>query len=398
MRVVLLTHYFPPELGAPQTRLAALARGLAAVGDEVTVHTCAPHYPTGRTLPPYRNAWFQEERDGDVRVVRSLVWPAPNRGFGRRLADHATFALTALGTARRVGVSDVVVVESPPLFLAAAAPVYARRLAARLVLNVSDLWPDSAVELGVLRRGRAIAAARAVETSAYRNADLITAPTSGLVSSLTDNEAAASKVERVTPVVDLERFSDVRPLERGAGPLRVLYAGTLGLAQGLRGVIEAAGRAAGAVELTIAGDGAEAGVLGELATGCPNVRLLGSVPADQIPRLYSEHHLAVVPLRDVPLFRGALPTKVFEAMAARRPVLVAARGELAELVEGARAGEAVPPEDPVALHAALRRLAHASEEELRRMGDAGRTAAARYSVEAGVQRWRDLLTGLLDVG
>ena len=394
---MILTHYYSPEVGAPQTRLSALANGLAAAGHNITVHTCAPHYPAGRVMPGYRTGWWQEHSGCDVRVIRSVVWPAPNSGFSRRLADHATFALGAVATAHRVGNADTVITESPPLFLAAAAPAYARRLGARLVLNVSDLWPESAVALGVLKSRSAIALARGLANRAYRSADVISVPTAGLVAALQEYPSAAGKVHRMLPMVDLLRFAEVDEIERATGPLRVLYAGTIGLAQGLNGVIDVAAGMQGDVELTIAGDGAEAAAVRDRAAGRPNVRLLGPVPADQIPRLYSENHVAVVPLRDVPLFRGALPTKVFEAMAARRPVLVAARGELANLVEGALAGEVVPPEDPAALHAALGRLALASEEELRRMGEAGRRAAARYSVEAGVQRWRDLLEGLVDL-
>jgi len=117
MRVTLLTHYYPPEVGAPQARLSALARGLSRRGVEVTVHTGFPHYPDGVIQPPYRNRpWRIEEEDG-VRVVRSAVYPAPNRGFGRRIANHLSFGLSALASAPAAGPADAVIVETPPLLL-----------------------------------------------------------------------------------------------------------------------------------------------------------------------------------------------------------------------------------------------------------------------------------------
>ena len=114
MRICFLTHYFPPEVGAAQTRIDLLARMFAARGDTVTVHTGFPHYPSGVIRDPYRNRpWLRERRDG-ITIVRSAVYPAANRGFGRRLTDHASFALSALATASLSGPADVVVGEDAP--------------------------------------------------------------------------------------------------------------------------------------------------------------------------------------------------------------------------------------------------------------------------------------------
>src|SRR5215213_3723998 len=144
VRVIFLSHYYPPEAGAPQARISAVAHGLVARGHRVTVHTGFPHYPTGRIIPPYRNRLMRAECEGALRVVRSAVVPAPNRGFARRLADHAAFAVSSLATSRWSGPADVVVAESPPLFLAGAAVGYARGKRAPLVINVADRWPASA--------------------------------------------------------------------------------------------------------------------------------------------------------------------------------------------------------------------------------------------------------------
>ncbi|HEX3173430.1 MAG TPA: glycosyltransferase family 4 protein [Solirubrobacterales bacterium] len=406
MKLRILTHYYPPEVGAPQVRLGALAHGLTRAGAEVTVHTGFPHYPDGRVKPPYRNRPLSVERRDGVRVMRSWVYPAPNSGFGRRLANHASLATTALAAAAAGGPADVLLVETPPLLLAGAAVPYARAKRARLVLNVADLWPDSAVEMGTLDSPAAIAAARRLERLAYRHAAAIACPTEGIAAALERRPESAGKTVLMRPAVDVERFSPVQPPgQRGhavgsaaaARSLRLLYAGTVGLAHGLATLLDAAElaeRAAGSsLFVTIAGDGAEAPALRDrlAARGPAGVRMLGTIPAERIPMLYAENDVALVMLRDLPIFEGALPTKLLEAMAAARPVVLAARGEAARLVEAERCGVVVPPQDPRALAEALAALA-ADPSRCAAMGAAGRRAAERrFGRTAWLRRWHDLL-------
>ncbi len=398
MRLRILTHYYPPEVGAPQVRLAALAHGLAQAGAEVTVHTGFPHYPDGEIKAPYRNRPLLREQVDGVRVLRSWVYAAPNRGFGRRLANHASLAAAALAAAPAGGPADVLLVETPPLLLAGAAIPYARAKRARLVLNVADLWPDSAVEMGTLGSRPAIAAARRLERLAYREAAAIACATEGIHATLRTRPELTAKAALMRPAVDLERFASEAASQDGEPPLRVLYAGTVGLAHGLNVLLDAAQVLERRPDpthfaVTIAGDGADATALrARLAdVGPAAVRMLGAVPADRIPTLYAETDVAVVPLRDLPIFEGALPTKLLEAMAAGRPVVLAARGEAARLVESERCGIVVPPEDPRALAEALTALA---DNPARRaeLGAAGRRAAERdFGREAWLRRWSELL-------
>lgn len=397
MRVLLLTHYYPPEVGAAPTRIAALACGLAGQGMEVTVHTGFPHYPSGTIAQPFRNRPLRVGYEDGVRVVRSVVYPAPNSGFARRLANHAVFAAGALATCAASGPVDVVVAETPPLFTACAGVLYARAKRAALALNVSDLWPESAIELGVIGEGPAASAAHVLARACYRNARLIAAPTRGIVESLDARPEARGKVAQVLPAVDLERFAAVAPLQMpGGAPLRVLYAGTLGMAQGLGTLLQAAALAGPeVVELTIAGDGPDAAPLRrEIATrGLEHVRLLGAVAPARVPSLYAEADAGVVVLRDRPIFNGALPTKLFEVLAAGRPAILAARGEAAKLVRDARAGLVAPPEDPPALADAFRQLQLAPSDALA-MGERGQAHARHFDRSAAVRRWGELLEGL----
>ena len=392
MRVTLLTHYYPPEVGAPQARISTLAERLAAQGFAVCVHTGFPHYPDGRVKPPYSVRPYVVDAEHPVRVVRSAIYPAPNRGFTRRLAGHLSFAASALATARVAGQADVVVGESPPQFVGAATIPYARLVGAAVVLNIADRWPASAVDLGVIHSRYAIAAAERLERASYRRAAAITVPTEGLADQIGKLPEARDKVVRLGPAVDTDRFQPA-PLSEEDGPLRVLYAGTIGLAQGVETLIDAARVAGPDVDVRIAGDGAEAGTLRERLrrNPVPNVRLLGAVPHGRIPRLYGEADVAVVLLRDRVAFESAVPTKILEAMAAGRPVLLSARGESSRLVKAAQAGIVVPPGDAAALADAMRRLG-AARPSLRSLGAAGRSYVERhFGWDATVARWRELL-------
>jgi colanic acid biosynthesis glycosyl transferase WcaI len=400
VRVVFLTHYYPPEVGAPQARIAALARGLTERGIAVSVHTGFPNYPDGAIRPPYRNrAWSREDADG-VAVLRSAVYPAPNRGIARRLANHASFAAGAIATAPLSGPADVVVAETPPLFLAGAAIAYARMKRAPLVLHVADLWPDSAVELGVLRRPSAIAVARRLERRCYRAAAAIACPTQGIERILNGREEAAAKVRWIPPSVDTARFAQLGLPEgvadRGS-PFRVLYAGTVGLSQGLDTLVDAAELLEGeAIEILIVGDGADAPELRRrLAEGGPaNVRMLGAVAHERVPGLYAQADAAVVLLRDRPLFHRALPTKMFEALAAGRPLVLSAAGEAARLIEAGSCGVPVAPERPDQLAAAISELA-AKPARAAELGAAGRRLVSdRFSRRHALDRWERLLSEL----
>lgn len=358
----------------------------------VTVHTGFPHYPDGRILAPYANRpWKVEDHDG-VRVVRSAVAAVPNRGFVPRLLDHTAFSLSSLATVGLTGATDVVVVESPPLFLASSAVPYARAKRARLVLNVSDLWPESAVELGALTRPRMIEAAHRLARFAYRHAHTITVPTDGMRAALEGLPESAGKVHHMPPSVDAGSFAMEPP--RRSGPLRVLYAGTVALAQGLGTLVEAARRAGPeVVSVTIAGSGLMVEELREHVRRreASNVEVVGAVPPSAVPDLYARADVGAVLLRDLPIFRDALPTKLFESLAAGRPVALSAAGESARFVTENGAGLVVPPEDPDALATVFRELRDQSDEQFGSLSDAARRCAKAHDRAEATTRWLRLL-------
>jgi glycosyltransferase involved in cell wall biosynthesis len=361
MHLLFVTHYFHPEIGAPQTRILESARLLRERGHRVTVETGFPNYPDGIIPPQYRRAVFRREDLDGIEVRRTAVYPAPNRGFARRIANHASLALTLVPGAAGVRGVDAVIGETPPLFTAASAVAVARLHRAPLLLNVADLWPESAVQLGALSDPRAIAAAERLERFCYAHSAVITVPTAGMRTILVDQGQPADRVVHLPNAVDTDRFAHAGPPPAGS-PRRLVYSGTVGMAQGVGTLIDAARelRETGDdVEIQIAGDGAERPELEARAAaeGLERVRFLGRLPRQEIPALIASADMTVVSLRDVPLFEDAVPTKMLEYMASGRAVIAAAAGEAARLVDRAEAGVPCPPEDPHALAAAIRRLA-----------------------------------------
>jgi glycosyltransferase involved in cell wall biosynthesis len=386
VKVLLLTHYYPPEVGAPQARLAELARHLTRRGHHVRVLAPPPHYPTGVVPPAYRGTWLRREVLDGIPVVRTWVYAAPNRGIAKRLLNHVSFTVSALYGAPFAGRPDVLVVETPPLFLGLTALALSRLWRVPYVLNVADPWLASAVEMGVLRNRLAIALGRALEKLLYTTATRITTVTRGMYQGFLREGVPKRKLALVTNGVDTTFF---RPDAPGAAALRrrlelgerfvVLYAGTHGLTQGLETVLAAARQLVddGRTLFLFVGEGAEKARLQELARDLPNVRFLPNQPKDAMPDLLAAADACVVPLRDLPLFRGALPSKMFEAMAAGRPLIMAVPGEAAALTWRARAGLCVPPEQPAALAAAVARLR--DDPVLRRaLGANGRAYVCAY--------------------
>lgn len=397
MRILFLTPYYPPEVGAPQTRQHELAVRLVALGHHVEVLTCWPNYPSGVVIDGYRDKLFKWEDCEGVRIYRTWMYATPNRGFLRRVLAQLSFAAAAVWSGSRMGPADVVVVESPPLFDGLAGAWLAWRRKARMVFNVADLWPESVVALGAVRNRFLITWAEQLESWCYRRAWRILAVTRGIERTLVGR--GWDKVRFLPNGVDAERFlaADGRAIRRtmrwDEQTVVVLYAGTLGMSQALDKALQAARQLEDlpAFRLVLLGDGAEREAL--VAAAGPNVAVLPPVSRDAVPAWLAAADVLFISLKDIPLFHGAVPSKTYEAMAAGKPIVLAARGEAPALLQEAGSGIVVPPEDPDALAAAWRRLVQ--DPELRRnLGGRGRALIMeRYDRSALARRFLAIVTG-----
>lgn len=402
MRIIIVTHYFPPETGAPQARLSALAAVWAADGDNVTVLTGMPNHPTGVKPPEYRGAIRRREQRNGYRVLRTWLYATPNEGIARKTIGHLSFTVSSVLLGWRAsGPADVVVVSSPTFFAIGAGWLLARLKRARLVVEVRDLWPAIFTELGVLTNRRIIALLERLELAAYAAADTVIVVSDGFRANLIGRGVPAGKVHTIRNGVCPGKFDPGAaadpPLRSrlGAGPgdCLVLYAGTHGISQGLTSVADAAAALAGEpVRFAFVGEGADKQRLRDRVAelGLRNVTLLPGVSHEQVPALLAAADICLVPLRDVPLFSSFIPSKMFECLAAGRPVVGAVTGEAAQILREAGA-RVVPPGDGAALAGAIGTLA-ADPRRRAAMGRQGRCYVEKYfDRETLARQYRKLL-------
>ena len=391
MRILFLTENFPPETNAAATRVYERAVYWAQWGHGVTVITCAPNFPHGKLFDGYANRWRQVEEMDGIRVVRVKTYIAANRGVVRRTLDFLSFLVTGTIGALREPKPDVVTATSPQFFAALAGWLVGLLRRRPFVFELGDLWPVSIEAVGAMKRGPAIRTLEKLELFLYRRSAAVIALTQSFKRNLTSRGIAPEKIGVVINGVDASRYQPRdrdRELAREwglAGKFVIGYVGTHGMAHGLGNVLDAAELLADAdgIRLFLAGAGAERDALIEDANrrGLKNVVFIPPQPKSEMPRIWSLCDLALVHLKDNPVFAGVIPSKIFEAMAMGLPVLLAAPGgEATTIVEGNGAGVSVPPEDPAALAAAVRRLA---DDERERMGlaRAALQASQRYSRE-----------------
>jgi glycosyltransferase involved in cell wall biosynthesis len=388
MRILIVTHYFPPETGAPQARLSGLAAAWAADGDDITVLTGMPNHPTGVIPPEYRGAIRRRERRGGYGVLRTWLYATPNEGVARKTLGHMSFTVSSVLLGWRAsGPADVVVVSSPTFFSVGSGWLLARLKRARLVVEVRDLWPAIFTELGVLTNRRLITLLERLELAAYAAADTVIVVSDGFRANLIGRGVPAGKVHTIRNGVrpgefDPDAQADPRlraTLGADPGDCLVLYAGTHGISQGLTSVADAAARLAGQpIKFAFVGEGADKQRLSDWVAelGLRNVTLLPGVPREQVPALLAAADICLVPLRDVPLFSAFIPSKMFECLAAGRPVVGAVAGEAAQILREAGA-QVVPPADSTALAGAIGALA-ADPPRRAAMGRQGRCYVERY--------------------
>ncbi|TMF34301.1 MAG: glycosyltransferase family 4 protein [Chloroflexi bacterium] len=400
MRIMFLTHYFPPEIGAPQARMFELAKRLDEIGDEVTVVTAFPNYPTGVIHEGYRDRFAMEERMDGVRVIRRWVFATPNSGFFKRILNWLSFVVTSLTTLRQVGPVDVIFVQSPPLPIGIATLAFSRLKRAPFVFNVSDIWPQSAVELGMLRSKFAIRLAEMLEMHIYRRASRVTVPTPGMLERLASRRVPREKLVLLTNGVDTAAYQPQPPDENLAAQLGLnghkvfLYAGTHGLSQGLDVILEAAKLTHDSdVLYVLAGEGADKAALVAKARsqGITNVRFLPNQPKSSMPALLNLAYAGIISLKPLDLFRSALPSKMFESMAVGQPLVAALWGEGADLVTAAGCGLVTEPGNAAQLREAVEALA-ANPERAKAMGRKGREYVDEHFNRRKIaQRLHDLL-------
>ena len=388
MKFLILTQYYPPEVGAPQVRLQAMIRELVAKGHQVEVVTAIPNHPLGRYFPGYKSRMYSWEISQGIKIHRTWIYPAIGAGL-KRIFNYLSFTLSSFWGMMKAGRPDLVWVESPPLFLGWTAMVYSCFRRVPFIFNIADLWPDSIIDLGLMRNGLAARMLYMAERAIYNRAKYVIAVTQGIRDRLINSKGLpARKILYLPNGVDTEMFRP-SPVDMQlaadlglAGKDIILYSGTLGFAQGLGSVLEAFQIIRDShrqMVLLMVGSGSERNKLQQMAQerNLDNVRFLDPVPPEMINKYLSISLAGLVCLKDLELFRGARPSKMFPIMSCGKPVIFCGRGEGARLVHDSKGGVVVSSEDPTALAKAIADLAGDGETS-KQMGLNGRDYALKY--------------------
>lgn len=387
MKILFITDNFPPEVNAPASRTYEHAKRWVSGGADVTVITCAPNFPQGEVHDGYRNAWRTVEDVDGIRVVRVKSYITSNEGFAKRILDYASFMCSAFLFGVFEKRPDVVVGTSPQFFAVVAAWLLSLAKWRPFVFELRDLWPASIVTVGAMKKGIVIRLLEILEMFLYRRATAIVSVTESFKKDLESRGIDGRKIHVIRNGVDLTRFqprprSDAMALTLGlTDRFIVAYLGTHGMAHALENILSAAAQLADEPDICflLVGYGAQKQRLVERARELQlrNVVFHDTMPKDKMPELWSVCDVALVHLKDDPVFATVIPSKIFEAFGMGKPVMIVQpMGEAANLVQEAGAGEWIEPEKPQVLADAVREW---KKDPDRLAAYASRSAAAAQS-------------------
>lgn len=390
MKILLISHYFAPEIGAPSARLFEMAKIWVSEGHEVTVLTGLPNHPTGIIHEGYRGkSSMIEEMDG-IKVIRSYEYATPNEGFIKKILGHVSFMFSSvIQSFFKVKRPDVVIVSSPTYFSMFSAAFYSIFKRSKLILDIRDLWPAAIVELGVLKNKPIIWVLESFERLFYRMAHKVVVVTNSFKTNLIDRGIPTEKIEVVTNGVNNEEYvyneiarKNLRSdLGYSENDFILLYIGAHGISQALQNVIEVANDLKGNanIKFLFVGEGAEKQKLKDLATDydLSNIMFVDGQPKEKIPAFYSLADACIVPLRNVSLFETFIPSKMFEIMSNSRPLIASLSGESADIIRKADSGLVTPPENQEKMKEAILKL-YNNPSLREEMGSNGRTFVSKY--------------------
>ncbi len=357
MRVLLITQYFPPEMGAPQARLYELAKRLQGMGHKITVLTALPNYPTGKIFKGYRGRARKTEVMDEIRVIRTCLYPSKSSKTLPRLLSYLSFGISSvlLGI-WTLGWQDVVLIESPPLFLVPFALFVSKIVRAKPVMMVSDIWPDIIIRMGhASPKSLSTKMMLWLEKFSYKHSYAVALTNPGACSQIRERFPYLKNVTVISNGVDTKMFSpDLRKdevrSELGAVPddFLVGYCGLHGLAQGLEVILDAAAKLKDRpkIKFVMIGDGPTKDELVQRAKTMKlaNLSFYDRRPKDKMPDVLASLDASLVPLSA--RFPGTMPSKVYEALASRTPPIVAKGCEGEALVTEFKAGQCYEPGDP----------------------------------------------------
>lgn len=412
MKILYVSQYFPPEMGAPAARAAELAQHWSQAGHEVSVLTGFPNHPTGVVPPEWRSRLKRltyHEKAGRVDVFRTWLWPLPNRKSHERMRNYASFCISAALRGLSLPRPDVIIASSPQLLVALSGWWLAFSRSIPFVFEVRDLWPESLAAVGVSDEGSLLhRTLSAVAGFLYERADRVVVVTPAFREHLVQRwRVPAEKIAVVENGVEADLFSPA-PLasnvalkrELGAeSKFLVCYIGTMGNAHGLETLLDAAAtlqHQSPDVLFLLVGEGAEKERIKATAQSrqLSNVQFLDQQPRERIPAFISASDVCLVLLKKTDIFKTVIPTKMLEFMSCARPVILGVEGQARQIVEDAGAGLFIEPENSDALVRAINKL-KANPELGIDLGQHGRDCILQHFSRARTaEKYVDVLKGI----
>ena len=356
MRVFIITQYFPPELGAAASRWGDYVDILVQQGHKVTVLSGMPNYPHGRRFDGYKNYWVKRETPSkNLTIIRSTVWANDRRSTFKMLGNYLSFAFSGVINAIKIRNQDLMILSSPPLFVGLISIVISSLRRFTILLDIRDIWPESVVALGGIKSKWLIKLGRLLESKVYRSANGFIFPVPSFQKYFKDHHPEQMKKPIFNLMNGVHQHFLSKSKENNAinqKDFTVLYSGNMGMAQGLEVILETASLLKDyPIKFKFIGEGVCKTELIHMAKskGLSNVAFLDSMPREALIGEMHNSNVCLVPLKNNQLFRNAIPSKIFEIMACKKPVILGVKGEAATIIKKYNCGSIVPPEDPIAL-------------------------------------------------
>lgn len=372
MKINVISIFFPPEKGAASGRIFNMVKELQNRGCDVQVITAFPNYPTGKIFPGYKGLVADEVIEG-VIVKRLWLYPSNSKNPLLRVISMISFSITMYLSFffLRKRKADITIVNSPPLFTGFAGVILGRLVSKKVVVNISDIWPLSALELGAIKRGKFYSLLEWMEHKIYKKADLC----------LSQSADTKTHINNIFPDKDVFLYRNLARINKynenfnvridSSIKFKIVYAGLLGVAQGVFRIIEAIDFKALNIELDIYGAGNETEKIKryiEDNKDC-NITYHGLISPTELEKFFPSYHASLIPLTS-PIY-GAFPSKIFGAMAAGVPVIFSGEGEGAEFVENYKIGYVNQSSDLKSLEQNLKKIKSLADDEYQKIKQNG---------------------------
>lgn len=361
MKILFLTDNFPPEVNAPATRTHEHCKEWVNLGAEVTVITCFPNFPQGKVYEGYKNRWKQIEMLDGIKVIRVWSYITANDGFFKRTIDYVSYAFTSFFVGLFVK-TDVIIATSPQFFTAVSGRSLSLVKRKPWIMEVRDLWPESIKAVGALEEGFILNVLETIELKLYKSARLIVSLTHSFKKNMMERGINPDKINVIKNGSNLDLFS-FKPKNENLinkldlnGKFIVGYIGTLGMAHKLDFIVDCASEIEdNTIHFLFIGEGAEKKKLIEKSQKLKtnNITFLQPVLKEEVPDYVSIVDCMLVPLKKSDLFKTVIPSKIFEAAAMKKPILLGVDGESKEMVLNAGIGIYFEPENKDSFFKAL---------------------------------------------